>query len=242
MVPRIHILCHLFYPELGEKLLKEFSYFDRARTRLFINVQGRSEAHQHLIKKIRMSYPQAYMLTAPSKGRDIGGKLSLINLSILLQADAEYSLIIHDKKSTYTPGGEQWRDELFKIISPKYVNKVFRVFEKHADVGIVCSANYIQNEYDERSANFLTRNNQQIGESLKKYKIETHDYNFVAGNIFWIRTPLLGTFFKNRSIPRIKAELEDGNVLDAEKGTFIHAWERIMSWIATSNNQRIYGI
>lgn len=242
MKPAINILCHLFYPGISEELVEKLSYFNNGKTPFFFNIQGNKESRLRLEGIIRESILNAYLLTTPNKGRDIAGKLTLMHLSILIDNSADYSLIIHDKKSVYTPDGEKWRNELLKIISPKYANKVFDIFKKNEDVGIVCSANYIQNEYDDVDRIFLTNNDQQIRKILKDYNIETNDYRFVAGNIFWIRTSLLKQFFKTRSIPRIKADLEDGNVMDVEKGTFIHAWERIMSWIATSNNQRIYGI
>jgi hypothetical protein len=241
MTPSVDIICHLFYPQLAELLLGKLCYFNSKQTHYFINVQGNSKQHQQLIETAK-TFDNCCLLTTPHKGRDIGAKLTLINLALLLNSSSEYTLIIHDKKSAYTPGGDRWRDELFKIISPAIADKVFQIFEKNSDVGIVGAANYIQDEYDEKSGEFLTMNKRQLKEILHKYGIEVKDYRFVAGNIFWIRTRLLADFFLGKPIPAIKSELEDGNKLDVENGTFIHAWERIMSWIPAAGGLRIYGI
>jgi hypothetical protein len=109
-------------------------------------------------------------------------------------------------------------------------------------VGLVCSGRFIQNEYNEKKEAFLCTSDQQIKALLKKYAITLHDYDYLAGNIFWIRTKLLEDFFRERSLFSIRSELEKGNALDFGKGTFIHSWERIMSWISTSQGYKIYGI
>lgn len=236
------IICHLYNTDLANDLLKRLLIFNDKSTSFFFNIQGNSKAHKEILNIAKNSFPSSHITQCPNKGRDIGAKLTLINLMLRLNVPSDYTLIIHDKKSLHTSGGNRWRDELYKVISPGYLNKIYGIFEKNSTIGIVSAANYIQNEYDEASNSFLSNSNQKIKLLLGKYKVSTNDYDFVAGNIFWIRTQLLKDFFKNRSFLEIKAELEEGNMLDFEKGTLVHAWERIMSWIATSQGQKIYGI
>ncbi len=159
-----------------------------------------------------------------------------------LNITSDYTLIIHDKNSPHLEEGYAWRDELFRIVDPKYMKKIFEVFEKEQEIGIVSSLQYIQNEHIKSSDSFACNCSGQIIEHLKKYNVQTSNYDFVAGNIFWIRTGLLKSFFKNRNILQIRADLEPGNALDFNNGTYIHSWERIMSWIATSQGYKIYGI
>lgn len=237
-----NIICHLFYPQVALQLIEKLSHFNKNGTVFFINILGNSKEHNKLYNYIKSFLDDTYILTTPNKGRDIGAKFTLIHLMLLLNEEEDFTLIIHDKKSPYTTGGDQWRDELFKIIAPEYLNKIYDIFERNADVGIVCAANYIQNEYEPMSDSFLSNSNDPIRYLLNKYRIKTKDYNFVAGNVFWIRTKLIRDFFRDRSILLIRSELEEGNKLDFEKGTLIHSWERIMSWIATSQGYKIYGI
>jgi len=208
----------------------------------FVNVQGNTEEHRLLLKTAKEKFKSRYLLTTPNQGRDIGAKLLLIDLLLHLDLPSEYTLIIHDKNSPHLGDGNYWREELFKIIDNSYVKTVFDTFANNSSVGIVCSKKYIQNEYNSADRSFSCNSNEQIKELLKKHKITTTDYNFVAGNIFWIRTGLLREFFSFRSILDIRAQLESGNALDFNKGTYIHSWERIMSWIATSQGYTIYGI
>lgn len=211
-----------------------------ANTRFFINIQGDSKEHRALYKNVRNNLNNAYVLTTPNKGRDIGAKLMLMDLLFRLDFPSDYTLIIHDKKSPHLENGDYWREELFKIIDPKYISQVFETFEKER-AGIVGSVKYIQNEYD-ASGTFACNCNDKIKELLKKYNIQTSNYDFVAGNIFWIRTDLLKSFFIERPILQIRSDLESGNALDFSNGTYIHSWERLMSWIATSQGYSIYGI
>lgn len=236
------IVCHLFYPEEAEKLIARLQAISSEDTRFFINIQESNERSKELIQFVRQRLPQALVLTAPNKGRDIGAKLMLIDLQLQLGVPTEYTLIIHDKKSPHLGDGARWREELFRIVDTGKLEQVFRVFARQPEVGIICSAAYIQNEFNEVDGRFSSSCNHQLLELMERYNIRTSDYNFVAGNIFWIRTQLLVQFFSQRPLLQIRSDLEQGNALDFTRGTYIHSWERLMSWIATSQGYTIYGI
>lgn len=236
------IICHFFYPEISVKLLNKLAQIDDEKTVFLINIQGNSYEHELLYAGIKEKLKNVKILQTPDKGRDIGAKLFLIGLLLELKIESDYTLIIHDKKSPHLEYGTIWRDELTKIVTPRYMDEIFATFKIDPEAGIVSSAKYIQNEYLENSDSFACNSSDQIKEVLKKYKIQPSNYDFVAGNIFWIRTGLLKSFFKGRDIFQIRADLESGNALDFTAGTYIHSWERIMSWIATSQGYKIYGI
>jgi len=236
------VICHFFYPEISEKLLDELAKINDSETSFFVNIQGNTDEHDTLLNKVKEKLANAKILKTPDKGRDIGAKLLLIDLLIELKTESQYTLIIHDKKSSHLGNANFWREELFKIISPHYYKKVFEIFEEQPGVGIVAASKFTQNEYLKNSDSFMCNSSQKIKELLKKYQVKTTDYNFIAGNIFWIRTNLLRQFFEKRSIMEIREQLEAGNAMDFVKGTYIHAWERIMSWIATSQGYGLYGI
>lgn len=238
------VLCHLFYEDLAFKIVKKLQSLNEETTFFFFNLGGTLSKNTELINTISSSLLNKIIIQVPNTGRDIGAKLRLYQLAQSMQIDHDYILILHDKKSPHIKDGEQWGDELLKIIEPGHLNQVFSIFEQQENVGIICSADYIQNEYSKDTGSFLCTSNKIIKSVLQKYQIKTSNYNFVAGNIFWIRSTLLNTFFKTKvSTDKIIASLEKGgNVVDFSKGTNIHAWERIMCWIATSQGYSIYGI
>jgi lipopolysaccharide biosynthesis protein len=236
------IICHLFYPDLSRKLLHNLAQIDDEETTFLINIQGNGYEQESLYAKTKEKLKNVKIIQTPNKGRDIGAKFCLISLLLQLRIESEYTLIIHDKKSPHLEYGTIWRDELTKIATPRYMKEIFEAFKLNSEAGIVSSAKYIQNEYLKNSDSFACNCSDQIRELLRKYKIELSNYDFVAGNIFWIRTRLLTSFFKNRDIFKIRADLERGNALDFNVGTYIHSWEIIMSWIATSQGYKIYGI
>jgi lipopolysaccharide biosynthesis protein len=236
------VICHFFYPEISKKLLYKLAQIDDEKTVFLINIQGNSDEHAALYTEIKSKLKNVKVLQTPDKGRDIGAKLFLMSLLLELNIESDYTLVIHDKKSPHLEYGTIWRDELTKIITPRYMEKTFEAFKNDTAIGIVGSVKYIQNEYLEQAGSFASSSSDKIKEMLRKYKIQPADYDFVAGNIFWIRTTLLRSFFKIRNIFQIRAELENGNVMDFKTGTYVHSWERIMSWIASSQGYKIYGI
>ena len=76
----------------------------------------------------------------------------------------------------------------------------------------------------------------------KKTFADNADFNFIAGSIFWIRTSILKSFFGSHEPLRIRKSLEKGNVLDFEKGTNVHAWERLFSFLPNAYGFKIIGI
>jgi lipopolysaccharide biosynthesis protein len=236
------VICHLFYPDNSLQLIQRLSKLDDGNTVFFVNIQGNSTEHDLLYNEVRARLSNVKVLKTPNKGRDIGAKLFLISLMLELGTASDYSLVIHDKKSPHLEYGNMWRDELFKIADPRNLSKVFQIFKNNPGAGIVCAAKYIQNEYLANSDSFACNSSAHIRHQLRQYDIQTTDHDFVAGNIFWIRTDLIKTFFATRNIMDIRAGLESGNALDFNNGTNIHSWERIMSWIATSQGYKIYGL
>jgi len=238
------VLCHLFYEDLAFKIVKKLESLNEENTFFLFNLGGTLHSNAPLIKTINDSLLNKIILQVPNAGRDIGAKLRLFQVAESLKINHDYTLILHDKKSPHIKDGEKWGDELLKIIEPDYLNQIFSTFEQQKNVGIVCSSNYIQNEYSKDTKSFLCTSNNIIKSVLHTYHIKTSNYDFVAGNIFWVRSQLLRQFFGSKlSTDKIIASLEKGgNIVDFSKGTNVHAWERIMCWIATSQGYSIYGI
>ena len=206
------------------------------------NISSVLRANEYYIKILQVSFPGCVIINAPNQGRDIGGKLFALDVALRLSIESDITLFIHDKKSLHLGHGSIWRDELFRIIEKDYLPQVFQKFEQDGKIGIVGAQKFVQNEFIPATRKFSCTSNQQIHTIISKYNIRPTSYEFIAGNIFWIKTGLLKEFFKSRPLLQIRSELEKGNALDFGTGTFIHSWERVMSWIASEQGHGIYGL
>jgi len=234
------VVCHLFYPEEINNLLERLSVFKRYNTFFAFNIAtpDRSET----IAIVRGWFPEALLFTTPKKGRDIGAKLFMINALLQLGVHGDYLFIVHDKKSPHLSDGSNWRNDLLSIIEPGNIQKIPEIF-KDSKVGIIGVNKYIKDEYDPVLDRFQCTSDAILKKLIKKLKLDLMNFRFVAGSIFLIRFDIFRTFFSDplRNIPDIIAEMESGNSLDFFNGTYIHSWERILSWVATSQGYKIYG-
>jgi hypothetical protein len=181
-------------------------------------------------------------IIAANQGKDIGGKLLLIDLIIKLYQEIPYLIMLHDKRSYQKYSGKFEKEKLYEIISPEKFNLAIKKFESDSEIGIIGQRECIKNEFIISKNKFNTTNSGILRKLQIQYNIHTKDYRFVAGTMFWVRTSILVDFFKKHNPIEIRATLESGNVLDTDKGTITHSWERLFNWIVTSRGYKIEGI
>ncbi len=239
---KIAVLCHLFYQDGHDKLFKRLGNLRNPDTNYYFNIVDTGSDRGPLIKKIRTLFPDAVLIQTPHKGRDIGGKLSLLNVYFNTDIRADLLLFIHDKQSPHIGNADYWINELLKIVNKDQLGKVLNCFAADERCGIVCAQKFIQNEYISARDGFNCTSDQILQKLIKEYNAPIHSYDFVAGTIFWARSVIYQDHFKGNNILKDIALLESGNVLDFDKGTRIHAWERFLSWIAAGQNYKITGI
>jgi lipopolysaccharide biosynthesis protein len=187
-------------------------------------------------------FPDAVVISAPNQGKDIGGKLALIDTLLTMELNPELVIFLHDKRSPHALEGDRWRKSLFRIIDPGLVTKILDLFKKYPNVGIIGPSGLISNEYDSNTKQFLSENRLQLKKLMETFGIHTLDYRFVAGTMFWARFSILRSFFENNHALYCREFLEKGNIMDEEHGTFTHAWERLLCWIVTARKYEIKGI
>lgn len=177
-------------------------------------------------------------VVAANQGKDIGGKLILMQLLFSLYPDTPYTFLLHDKRSYQKQSGRWEKEGLFSILEPAKFSAIAAAFDRDPGLGIACATGYIRNEYlgDGR---FDTPNSDLLSRLMRQYAIPDRDLRFVAGTMFCIRTSLLREFFSGYTALDVRATLEHGNVLDHEHGTMTHCWERMLSWVATSAGYKI---
>ena len=175
---------------------------------------------------------------ASNMGKDIGGKLILIQLLLALWPEIPYVALLHDKRSYHKHSGAFEKENLFSILDPAKFRRISRGFEMDPQLGIACAQGTLRNEYLGKGQ-FATPNSPLLKRLSARYALSTEDPRFVAGTMFWMRTSLLRGFFGTQSPLDIRATLEQGNILDHEQATHTHCWERMLSWIATSGGYKI---
>jgi len=236
------VVAHIYYPNDWEYLFERLLNLKEYPCTFIFNIVNPNYDKAEVIQYIRHNFPAAILVYSPNHGRDIGGKLAAIDVALKLKIASDYTLIIHDKQSPHAATGLAWRNELFRVIEKKELPTIFSTFAKSEKVGIVGSPTFLMNEYDFSMQQFDSVSNEILKELISEMNLTMTDYNFIAGNIFWIRSELIMKFFSQHSPLKIRSRLEHGNVLDFHKGTYIHSWERIFSWLANAHGFEIAGI
>ncbi len=239
----ITILVHIYYPHSYESLRFQLENFKAHKSIFVFSIAESFVKKQNLMELIHKDFQNNYEITTISnRGKDVGGKLSLIDLYNTQKILSKYLIFLHDKKSPHTIIGDTWREKLFRIIEPAYTDQILHIFESKPKVGIICAKEFISNEYNSKTGNFDCTSNQISKDLIKKYELNLSNYDFVGGTMFWVRSEIIHKFFSKHSPLAIRATLEPGNVLDHENGTHTHAWERMLSWIAIDQGYEIVGI
>lgn len=238
----ISVVAHLYYPHTIFSFLVQLSVLKGHRTSFIANVSSSLYIDESFKTILDHCFPGITILYTPPKGRDIGGKLAALNILLRYKEGGEYTLLVHDKLSPHTPLGDKWRDELLKIIQPESISKTFKKFHNHPDIGLITAGNFIQNEYNPDNETFRSTSSRILLNLIGQFNLKLRNYNFAAGSIFWIRTDILKRFFNAHPPLKIRESLEEGNVLDFEKGTYVHAWERLFSLLPDAYGYKIAGI
>ena len=240
--PQVAAICHLYYPHTIFSFLVKLGRLRPFNTRFIFNLSTSLYIDEYFVSILNRIFPQSIVLYTTSQGRDIGGKLACIDVLMRCEIPAEYTLLIHDKLSPHTPLGHKWRDELLSVVQPDNIQKIFDKFQSNNKIGLIGAGKFIQNEYDPDKQTFNLSSASNLESLIKEFGLKIDDFNFIAGSIFWIRTSILKSFFEKNSPLSLRKSLEKGNVLDFDKGTNVHAWERLFSFLPNAYGYKIAGI
>ncbi len=240
--PSITVLCHMFYPSSIYYFMRRLAPLKTYNVRFIFNLSVALARDSFFLDILQRAFPNSILLTTPNKGRDIGGKLAAIDALLKLDLPSDYSLVIHDKLSPHAHTGIAWRETLFKVIDEFRLPEIFRLFEKNKDTGVISALEFVKNEYNPDNDSFDCTSRDNLLSYIKTYAFHLSNYNFSAGTIFWIRTGILKTFFRQFPPLTVREGLESGNALDFTHGTNIHAWERLFSLLANAQGFKVKGI
>ncbi|QHL85949.1 hypothetical protein GU926_00215 [Nibribacter ruber] len=212
------------------------------QTQLYFSVCAGHSYTNALVQTIKNEFEGSLVIKTTNVGKDIGGKLAMVHLFLMAQDTSDLILFMHDKKSPHTTSGANWRSDLLSIAAEEKLATVEHIFSCQEQVGIVASKKFILNEYNQQNKSFTTTNDFLLKKLRETYGLKNTTFEFVGGTMFWIRSKIVREFFLKHSPLKIRESLEVGNVLDHEKGTYTHSWERLLSWIALDQGYKIVGI
>ena len=235
------ILIHIYYKDSWELIFREkLKQIEGKRFMLLINLSIDIIDKQPLIAEILNEFPEAFLIESPNIGKDIGGKLALIDLLLKLDLSPDLLVLLHDKRSPQAIMGERWRNKLLSIIEPSVISRVGKMFLKQENLGVVGAKDFIINEYHKNNSS--RNNNELLTLLVKQYALQTKDHHFIGGTMFWVRSQPFLEFFRTYPPLECRKQLEAGNILDVQNGTYTHSWERLFCWITMSRGYKLKGI
>jgi lipopolysaccharide biosynthesis protein len=237
------LLIHIYYRDSWEKIFKEqLKNLQRYSPVILINLCITTPGIREVIASIKQDFPGAYIITTPNKGKDIGGKLALVDLYINTGLETDYIIFLHDKVSPHSITGERWRNKLFSIIEPDRIKSIIKEFQNNSKLGLVGARDFLKNEFDEKKKMMDTRNSEKIQELIRRYGLVITDHTFIVGMMFWIRTEIIRGFFSKNLPLNCREQLEEADSTDQHEGTYTHSWERIFCWLANDQHYTLKGI
>jgi lipopolysaccharide biosynthesis protein len=239
--PTIAVLYHIFYEDSCEQVYRELQPLQLYNPVLLFNICSDTPGKKNMSDYLKHAFPGCFIIFTSNKGKDIGAKLALFQLLLELNIPAEYLLLLHDKKSLQALKSATWKNDLLKIILPANLETVLQFLQQNNHYGIIATKEYIITEpfVDHQ---FTGMNGSLLARLLPLYDINPGSFDFVGGTMFWARAAPMLHFFKRFNPLEIRKQLENGNVIDNFSGTITHSWERLLSWIITTEKLIIKGI
>lgn len=239
----VSILFHNYYNDFP-KWKHRFRLIPSFHARILVNtvidsIHNADEGYNLYHNDHEETFCQTF---SPNKGKDIGGKLILIDSYLKQACKSEFILLLHDKRSPYHTKGKEWSETLLSIATETFVSSAISEFRTNPQVGIVANKFSILNELDNSEGSRFYIDSIVIKELKKEYAIHPSDLRYVAGCMFWVRSSIFEDFFKEYHPLKIRKTLEQGNVTDEDGPKNTHAWERLFSWLVTSRGYKIKGI
>jgi lipopolysaccharide biosynthesis protein len=231
----VTFVIHLYYPGSWKLITRSCGPVLEKAARIIITA-----CHDDVILEVGRR-DNTTILKVPNKGKDIGGKLAGLSYYLNFCPRTDYLAFLHDKISPQTINSDYWFEKLYGIFQENAFFRNLNFFRKNPKTGVLGSKAFIMNEYASSRQEFNTTNNTLLKKLISRYNLKCRSYDFVAGTIFIIRSKIFEKFFSFYSPLDARNELEKGNVLDLQQGTYTHSWERLFCFIAEAQGYKIAG-
>ena len=234
---KVAAFLHIFYPdmwpEMKQYVLNLVQSPDVEAT-FFINT-----VQPQLAQQIKAEFPFAHVGIAENQGKDIGGKLRLLQVYFDTKTQSDYMVFFHDKKSLHLlEGGNEWRRRLLTILERKNIPIIINTFRLFPCIGCIGNSESIIRTV---CPNLFNKHLKYIKEYCNKFGLNNFDkrkFDFVGGTMFWVRSKIYEDFFRFNLPLSIRKELEMG-IFDETYTTKTHALERILGYIVTDSGYTI---
>lgn len=223
------VFCHIYFEDGLELLWPHLKSIQSFTSVFYFSISIGNPQRENIHQKIQHHFPNSFTLYCPNKGKDIGGKLLLLDAYIQGKEKHEFGLFLHDKKSQHLNEGDIWRKKLLSICEPDKLNAILH----HPDETIGCWAHpeFIASEWKENEQKFDTTNHSLLIELKNKFQFSNEHFSFIGGAIFVARLNPILDFFSSHPPLTFFPLLEKGNVMDHFNGTYTHTFERLFGWI-----------
>lgn len=235
---KIAVLYHIFYEDTIEYIAEELESLKRFNVLFFFNVCSEAPNRFEVKTILAKQFPASVITISSNKGKDIGGKLLLLDACIKISFDPHWIVFLHDKKSLHALNSKTWKSDLLKIVDSTYQSEIDEIISGNNKYGIIATHNYVLKQLREDQT-FIGVNGPILDQLVQTYHINCSSYEYIAGTMFWGKATALLSFFKAHNPLLIRQTLEEGNVLDNFGGTYTHSWERMLSWIILSQGLQI---
>lgn len=237
---KVAVVLHLYYAEKWPMIEKKLSLLkEQAKFDLYVSI--REDASDEVTKSIKLSYPEAYILKVPNRGRDVLPFIYI--LSFISKLDYELILKIHSKKSLHRDDGADWFESILNDLipdDPLLLRSIVDTFNDKevsfvgpAEQYIPLTVNYGSNSF------YLNKVMKRLFDNEKRHYIQKNPnkYGFFAGTMFWVRTSDLKQF--SRNIYKATDFRSEEGLIDA---TLAHAIERMIVVNAEIKKTKIYTV
>jgi len=230
-IPRVCIVCHVFFTELIPELLSEIAKIPFDFDLIITNSSSEELTNAEISSLLHESkMVDCIVLDTENRGRDILPLIYCVNSGIL--DNYEYIFKLHTKKSGWAKGradfqgsGEDWRKKFFTDLIGDGSNaaKVLLNLESDIDLGIVTA------DFSLLGPEYWTCNLSRATELANRLEIEVDpgELIFSAGSMYACKA-LIIQGLRSLCLKRIDFENEMGQ----EDGTTAHAIERLLGILA----------
>lgn len=231
---KLAIIVHLYYTETWADIKKRLENI-KENFDLFVSL---SEINKDFDISLKKKNCNIHKFTVPNRGRDVLPFLFILRK--IRNADYQYVLKLHSKKSSHRKDGQNWLNDILDNLIPQDNNDIFKAL-KQSNTGIIGPSNHIV------SLKRHMGSNRYILEILLKRiydkKISdnvisnTQNYPFFGGTMFWFRIDALDKILSLQLLPS-DFQSEHGQI----DGTTAHALERLFTIVTKIEGRNNYKI
>lgn len=225
---KLAVVIHAFYIDLFKEILDRLNWM--ARQNLHLYVTTIDEHKEEVARILEINNFDSTICINENRGRDVLPFIKII--PDILSKKFDLVIKVHTKKSLHRNDGEEWRSQLYGLLSPNIVLEASRAFLNDELFGIAAPADHIV------PLGFYWGSNSSNVEILcKKLKIDLNQIDgvqFAAGTMFIINPLILS------DLKKLELEIDDFDVEDGQvDGTMAHAVERMFGIICKAKNRKL---